>query len=207
MISKNNKGFGTYEMLTAFVVILIIIAIALAIVFRSNYKEKYDVMEYNARMFALSASNVSLETGDGGPYYLQMLIDSKLTSPMKSPFSGDKYCNPYASKVYIENHKKYITLECGNYLIYNQLSGKKDYTIYQFGSWKKGDSKDKDTQVEDFYNYIENDKKLFDKDLEKDAFLYSYNMENGTTYDDISDIPDQGNLVHEMRYRSLKKVN
>lgn len=207
MINKFKRGFGTYEMLTVFVVILIIVVICLSFVFKSDYKEKYAVMEYNARMFALSANNLSIETGSYGPFYLQELIDQRLSSSIKNPFKGDKYCDSLLSKVVIKKQKKYVTLQCGNYLIYNQDTLDKDFTIYQVGSWKKGNSDDDNVQVEDFYNLVEDGKNLFDEDLEEGAFLYSYNMKKGTTYDSINDIPEKNKLVHEVRHRYLEKVN
>ena len=176
MINKFKRGFGTYEMLTVFVVILIIVVICLSFVFKSDYKEKYAVMEYNARMFALSANNLSIETGSYGPFYLQELIDQRLSSSIKNPFKGDKYCDSLLSKVVIKKQKKYVTLQCGNYLIYNQDTLDKEFTIYQVGSWKKGNSDDDNVQVEDFYNLVEDGKNVFDEDLEEGAFLYSYNM-------------------------------
>lgn len=207
MINKFKRGFGTYEMLTVFVVILIIVVICLSFVFKSDYKEKYAVMEYNARMFALSANNLSIETGSHGPFYLQELIDQRLSSSIKNPFKGSKYCDSLLSKVVIKKQKKYVTLQCGNYLIYNQDTLDKEFTIYQVGSWKKGNSDDENVQVEDFYNLVEDGKNLFDEDLEEGAFLYSYNMKKGTTYDSINDIPEKNKLVHEVRHRYLEKVN
>lgn len=207
MINKFKRGFGTYEMLTVFVVILIIVVICLSFVFKSDYKEKYAVMEYNARMFALSANNLSIETGSYGPFYLQELIDQRLSSSIKNPFKGDKYCDSLLSKVVIKKQKKYVTLQCGNYLIYNQDTLDKDFTIYQVGSWKKGNSDDDNVQVEDFYNLVEDGKNLFDEDLEEGSFLYSYNMKKGTTYDSINDLPEKNKLVHEVRHRYLEKVN
>ena len=52
MINRMKRGFGTYEILTVFVLLLIIVVVLLAGVFKTEYKEKYDVMENNARMFS-----------------------------------------------------------------------------------------------------------------------------------------------------------
>ena len=75
MISKMKKGFGSYEVLTVCVMLLIIVVVALAYVFKTNYKEKYDVMEYNARMFSLTVSNLYMQEGTQNVYYLQEVID------------------------------------------------------------------------------------------------------------------------------------
>ncbi len=208
MISRfmDKRGFGTYEMLTVFVVLLIVIVLLLASVFKTNYSEKYDVLEYNAKMFALTAGNLYNEDGTKDVYYLQEIIDRKLSSEIKNPFQGEKYCNSYTSKVEIKDTKKYVTLECGNYLVYQQNSLKTPYTVYQVGKWSTKKSSDDDQSTE-FYNYKQDGKDMFDDDLEKDIFLYEFNKLSGTDYSDVSEIPNQENLSKETRYRFMKKVS
>lgn len=205
MIIKKKKGFGTYEMLTVCVMLLIIFVVLLAYVFRTDYKEKYKVMQYNAKMFALSTVNLYLEDSETDTYYLQMLIDSGVFSTMKNPFKGEKYCNSMTSKVVKdEDNQKYVTLECGNYLIMDQDFLEKKYTIYQTSKW----STNKDSKYNQnvmFYNYLEDGKEVFDEWLEEDMFLYQYNKMNGTSYDSIKAISDSEVVSKEM-YRYLKKV-
>lgn len=205
MIIKKKKGFGTYEMLTVCVMLLIIFVVLLAYVFRTDYKEKYKVMQYNAKMFALSTVNLYLEDSETDTYYLQMVIDSGVFSTMKNPFKGEKYCNSMTSKVVKgEDNQKYVTLECGNYLIMDQDFLEKKYTIYQTSKW----STNKDSKYNQnvmFYNYLEDGKEVFDEWLEEDMFLYQYNKMNGTSYDSIKAISDSEVVSKEM-YRYLKKV-
>lgn len=203
MINKNNRGFGTYEILTVFVMILIIVAILLARVFNTDYKEKYDLMENNARMFALTAANLNAVDGNYSVYYLQMAIDQKLFSNMKNPFKGSKYCNPYASKVSVSSNKKYVTLECGNYLIYEQDSLEKPYVIYQVGKWTSSEIKG-ERQEAILYNYKEDG---FPENLEEDIFLYEFNKLKGTSFQRISEIPAEYQITKETKYRYMKKVN
>ena len=151
MISRMKKGFGSYEVLTVCVMLLIIVVVALAYVFKTNYKEKYDVMEYNARMFSLTVSNLYMQEGTQNVYYLQEVIDQRLSSDIKNPFQGDKYCDPLSSKVEIVDDKKLVTLECGNYMVYQQDSLKSPYTIYQVGTWSTN-KKDENNQTSVFYN-------------------------------------------------------
>lgn len=206
MISRMKKGFGSYEVLTVCVMLLIIVVVALAYVFKTNYKEKYDVMEYNAQMFSLTVSNLYMQEGTQNVYYLQEIIDRKLSSDIKNPFQGDKYCDSFSSKVEIVDGKKLVTLECGNYLVYQQDSLKSPYTIYQVGAWSTK-KKDDDNQTVIFYNYLENGESLFEEDLEEAIFLYEYNKENGTSYTAVADIPDQDNIVQTTKYRHMEKVS
>ncbi len=206
MINRNKFGFGTYEVLTVCVMLLIIVVVALAYVFRTDYKEKYSVMEYNARMFSLSSTNLYIEEGTRNVYYLQMLLDKKIFSEVKNPFQGKKYCDSYNSKVEFKDDKKYVTLECGNYLIYQQDTLAKSFAIYQVDAWSDKKSKD-DNQTVTFYNYNKNGKKIFDRDMEEELFLYEFNKTNGTKYEAISDIPEQSNIVKTTLYRHIEKVS
>lgn len=206
MINRRKNGFGAYEMLTVCVMLLIIVVVALAYVFKTDYKEKYKVMRYNARMFGLSVSNLYLEDETKETYYLQELIDSKIYSKIKNPFQGDKFCDTYSSKVEIRNDEKYVTLECGNYLIYNQWVADSKYDIYQTSKWSSKKKKD-DNQEMFFYNYQIDGKDVFDNWLEKDMFLYEFNKKNGTEYLDISEIPVDVSVQQKIMYRYMKKVS
>ena len=206
MINRMKRGFGTYEILTVFVMLLIIVVVLLAGVFKTDYKEKYAVMENNARMFSLTVANLYLEDGTQDVYYLQTIMDKRLLSNIKNPFKGDKYCDAFTSKVQIIDNKKYVTLECGNYLIYQQDSLDKPYSIYQVGSWssKKPEGKVQETT---FYNYQKNNKNGFSEGLEEDIFLYEFNKLNGTNYETIKDVPEKYHISKETMYRYMKKVN
>ena len=207
MISKRKKGFGAYEMLTICVMLLIIIVVALAYVFKTDYTEKYKVMRYNAKMLGLSVSNLYLEDDSKKLYYLQELIDSKLYSDVKNPFQGDKFCDTYLSKVEIkDNDKKFVTLECGNYLIYNQNTIDEEYDIYQASEWSSKKHKN-DNQETVFYNYQVDGQDVFEECLEKDIFLYEYNKKNGTEYFDITEIPEDVSIQEKTMYRYIKKVS
>ena len=206
MIVKRKDEFGSYEMLTICVVLLIIFVLLLAHVFKTDYKEQYKVMQYNAKMFSLSVSNLYLDDQDHSVYYLQSMIDDNSLSNIKNPFQGDKYCNTHTSMVVVKNNKKYVTLECGSYLIYQQDSLKTPYTIYQASPWSKKEHKN-DNQSMDFYNYQDGREKLFEEDLELELFLYEYNKLNNTFYKNVKEIPDQGNIVKTTMYRHMEKVS
>lgn len=206
MIVKRKNGFGSYEMLTICVILLIIFVVLLAYVFKTDYKEQYKVMQYNARMFSLSVSNLYLDDQDYSVYYLQSMIDDKSLSNIKNPFQGDKYCNAYASKVVIKNNKRYVTLECGSYLIYQQDTSKTPYMIYQVSPWSTKEHKD-DNQSMVFYNYQKDGKNLFEENLELELFLYEYNKLNNSSYKSVKEIPNQESIVRTTMYRHMEKVS
>lgn len=205
MIDKKKNGFGAYEMLTVCVMVLIIMVVLLAYVFKTDYNEKYKVMQYNARMFGLSVTNFSLTNEMQDVYYLQEMIDKKIYSEIKNPFQGEKYCNSEESKVEIRDNKKYVTLKCGNYLIYKEDFLHKSYKIYQVSEWgtrKRG----KEDQTATFYNYIVDGKKQFSNYFEKDYFLYRYNLEKGGAYSKLTEIPKDVKIEKKTMYRQIKVV-
>lgn len=206
MINKKRFGFATYEVLTVFVMLLIIMVVLLARVFKTDYQEKYDIMSNNARMFSLAVSNLYIEDVIQDSYYLEMIIDKKLFSNIKNPFKGEKYCNPYQSKVVIKNNKKYVTLECGNYLIFEQDSLEKSYTIYQVGNWSSKKVAG-NVQKSVFYNYPNGNENVFSENLEEDIFLYEFNKLNKTDYKHVQEIPEKYQVFKETKYRYLKKVS
>lgn len=94
-----KRGFGTYEILTVFVMLLIIVVVLLAGVFKTDYKEKYDVMENNARMFSLTVANLYLEDGTQDVYYLQTIMDKRLLSNIKNPLKVISIVMPLLRKL------------------------------------------------------------------------------------------------------------
>lgn len=203
---KNKKGFGAYEMLTVCVMLLIIVVVALSYVFKTDYNEKYKVMQYNARMFGLSVANLALSNEIKEVYYLDELIDESIYSEIKNPFQGPKYCDTTESKVEVLNNKKYVTLRCGNYLISKEDFLLKKYKIYQVSDWSIKKRK-QDNQSREFYNYIDKKQEVFTSYLEKDCFLYEYNKKNGTTYEAIEEIPKDVTIKQKKMYRHRQVVH
>ena len=110
------------------------------------------------------------------------------------------------SKVEIQEKKKFVTLECGNYLVYNQDVADKKYAVYQKTEWSSKKHKN-DNQETVFYNYQIDGKDVFDRWLEKDIFLYEYNKKNGTDYLDISEVSGEASVQEKTMYRYVKKVS
>ena len=173
----------------------------MAIVFGNRYRSVYDDVDHGLS----DAEKLFFNAVDGNysVYKLQMAIDQKLLSNMKNPFKGSKYCNPYASKVSVSSNKKYVTLECGNYLIYEQDSLEKPYVIYQVGKWTSSEIKG-ERQEAILYNYKEDG---FPENLEEDIFLYEFNTLKGTSFQRVSEIPAEYQITKETKYRYIKNVN
>lgn len=204
MMIKNNKGFGSKEMLSISTICLILSMILLIISIQSNYEEKYKIMEYNARMFGLGAT-VYENKEKNSPVYMIELLDNNLFSNIKNPFGGDEYCSSTESKVEYDNEKKYITLRCGNYVIDHQYIADKEYKIYRVGQWKEKKIV-KNAQRIEAYNYKVNGDDAFDEVYDKDMFLYAFNKKTSQNYEKVEQIPRKYGVYTKTFYRTKKLV-
>lgn len=197
---RNNKGFGSKEILTVSTVCLILAAVLLTLSIQTSYGEKYKVMEYNARVFGLSATTYQMENNNDTVYMVE-LLDNGLFSRVKNPFGGDKYCNGYESRVDYENGKKYVTLRCGNYLIDHQYIAEDEYQVYKVGSWTDTKPKAKYQQMT-AYNYKDGKNDGFEDHYNEAMFLYVFNKKYGKSYEAVSDIPKKYQVYKKKWYRT-----
>ncbi len=196
-------GIGAYEILCISLICLTFAIVLLSCVLKSDETEKYQVMANNARLFGISSISYGIEDYDS--IYLGELVQDGLISRIKNSFSGEVYCDPYQSKVEFQMQKKFITLQCGNYLIKNQYIASNSYDIYKVGEWKKGITSQDDDQMIG-YNYYSNGSLDFGTYYEEDAFLYLFNLKNDTYYKKIEDIPNRYQVVKSVFSRKIKKV-
>lgn len=205
MISNINKrGFGTYEVLTVSVMCLIIMVVILSVTFKSNDHEKYKVMISNARTFGSSINSFDEGFSKSHEYSLRELVDKGMISKLKNPFVGDKYCDMYESRIAIVNDKKYVTLRCGEYIIFNQYIGDHEFKVYKISAWSNEQHSAKDISKIG-YNYTVNGKKIYDEYYSENSFIYMYNLTNNTKYKTISEMNDVG-LDKKILYATLKLV-
>lgn len=205
MMIKNNKGFGSREILTVSVVCLFLAAILLTMSIKASNKEKYKVMEYNARMFGLSATTYQMENNNNVVYMIE-LLDNELFSRVKNPFGGEKYCDVVESKLEYQDDQKFVTLRCGAYLISHQHIADEKYNIYKVSDWSlekpKGDIEEMTS-----YNYKMDNKDGFDTIYDNAMFLYAFNKKMGQSYEKIEDIPSNYNVYSKTLYRTKTLID
>ena len=202
---RNNKGFGSREILTMSVVCLILAACLLAFSVRNSNQEKYKVLEYNARLFAINATTYQMENNNNAVYMIE-LLDNELFARVKNPFGGEDYCDILESKVEYQDDKKYVTLRCGEYLIDHQHIAAEKYEIYKVGAWME---EKPEGEVEEItaYNYKMNNKDGFDIVYNDTMFLYAFNKLMGQNYQNISDIPSDYQVYSKTLYRTKVLVD
>ena len=205
-IRFNENGKGTYEFLTVAVTCLILSAILLFIVINNNKNEKFQVFRYNARTVGINAVNYNNETSED-IVYLYELIDNNLVTRIKNNFSGDKYCDPYESKVVFLDDTKKVTLRCGEYLIYNQDVASKNYKIYKVSDWSFDEIGGDNVDTVKVYALMKNGKNLLNGYYEEGLFIKLVADNYGDKYNDLESIKKNYKVVVKTVYRKRTLVS
>ncbi len=205
MKRMNNKGNTSYEILTVSVTCLILAAVLLVAILRNVSNQKFQMFQYNSKIFALNA--VTLTNFDTNrTVYLYEMIDQNLIEPIKNPFSGeDYYCDIYESKVQILTDDKKVTLKCGEFLIDNQSVHANEFQIYRVSDWKEKATTDHD-EIRNVYNIEIGDEIYFDTYYEKDLFLIKVNNLLNSNYSSIEEVMENYDILSKQEYRTKSKI-
>lgn len=200
----NEKGSSGYEFLVVSVVCLILSAIILFIAIKSGDAEKMQVFRYHANRVALSSISLEYQNSQD-TIYLEDMIDQGLISPLKNPFGGEKWCDIEESKVEFIDGKRCVTLQCGNYLIYQQPVGEETYVIYRVDEWST--KKQGNTDEKKVYNLQIDQKDIFAKYYEEDLFISKVNNQFHTNYQTLEEIKSDYQVHVQTVYRKRTKVS
>ena len=205
MKRMNNRGNTSYEILTVSVTCLILAAVLLVAILRNVSNQKFQMFQYNSKIFALNA--VALTNFDTNrTVYLYEMIDQNLIEPIKNPFSGeDYYCDIYESKVQILTDDKKVTLKCGEFLIDNQSVHANEFQIYRVSDWKEKATTDHD-EIRNVYNIEIGDEIYFDTYYEKDLFLIKVNNLLNSNYSSIEEVMENYDILSKQEYRTKSKI-
>lgn len=209
-LRKNQAGFGSFELLTVLVVATILLAFLLAKAVSLSKKEKYKAMRYSAYLMGYNQGAYTLSSKDG-TIYLTTLIDQGLSKKIKNPFFGkEEYCDIYESKITIRENKRFLSLQCGSYLIDEEYQTDAKFDIYLVSDWTTEQvKKTKNSSVEQrtAYNYEEKGKEVFATYYPEDLFLLLYNLRNNTSYSSLEEIKQVTPLLQKEFYRTKKLIN
>lgn len=201
MKKMNKNGHGSYEFLTVAVVVLILSAIILFFALMNVEKQKFSLFKYNAKILGINAVNYSKTV------YLYEIINDGFVTNIKNNFSDEEYCDNYESKVQFNSLGTYVTLRCGNYLIYEQDVFSKNYDIYKVSDWTSKEIKGNNVEKQVVYNLYKNNKEIFEEYYEEDLFIKLVSSKYGKKYNSLEKIKKDFKIKSKNMYRKRVLVN
>ena len=181
----NKRGFAKFEVLTVLVLMIVVSAVLLTIILKAVNNQRINMMITNAKNFS---NRVIAEDMSGSSYYLKDAIKDELYDEIKSPFSSHN-CDENESKIEYSGSKKYVTLKCDEYIIFNQESNDEDYKVYKVSDWK---TEKKGEVVQEIMGYSckSDGKDVFSDPYEEKIFIDKVNEKYEKSYTSVSDITD-----------------
>lgn len=195
----NKKGFAKFEVLTMLVLIIVVLALLLSAVLKMATNQKLNVMVTNAKNFS---SNVILES-ENTVYYLRDAIKDELYDNIKSPFSSNN-CDIDESKIEMKDNRKYVTLKCDEYLIYEEESSNDKFKIYTVSNWLSSKNSD-NYQKMIGYNCEKDGKNVLDFYYEEGAFLNHINELYDREYISLDEV-NECSVTNKTLFRDMKLV-
>lgn len=176
------------EILTVMLLIISALAFLMYTVVNNGMKSKYTSLKNNAILFSNAVSTNLYNFSNERIVFLDEVINENYLSKIKSPFSSG-FCDATRSYVqFDDNGRKYVTLTCDNYMLYNFDVQSNEMIVYKISDWKT--KKDKNSEQQKMYNCIDSStsSNVYDDYYEKNFFLYKINSDNGTHYFDVKEI-------------------
>lgn len=205
MKAINKKGMTNLELMTLLALIIVLGAILLSAFAKNGSKQKYDVLIKNTNNLASTLIKFNNQYPEySNDVYLAYAIKENASQEFLNPFGGDKYCDKYESKLETLNGKKYVTLKCGEYIVYKHQIGTSSYKIYKVGSWELT-ALDGENETLRLYNYYKNGKLALSDYKPISEFLIEYNKNEGKKIYRIDMLTDV-ELITKVVYRNRKLV-
>ena len=204
---KNNKGFGTFEILAVIALALAIFAFLGYVILGGANKTKFNTMKETAYSFSKAVATNIASFHYTNTVYLGEAVEEGFFKDVKNPF-GKGNCDDGESRIDFINGKPYATFKCGKYLI-NETSFD-DATVipfYEVSDWDTKKLEGKDTEKKTLYNCLENGKEVFDEYEEELYFIFEYNKKYGTDAYFAKDVLEENcEVATKDFYRTIKEV-
>ena len=199
----NNKGFGKFEVLTVFVLVIAIFAFLMHSVLGGANGQKVSTMKDSAISFSKIVTTNIASFHNTENVYLQEAIDEGLIGEIKSPV-GRGNCSSSESIVQLIDGIPYVTLLCNNLLIEKtNFTGKNDVNVYKVSKWYEEKKEDSEKKV--LFNCEENGKLVFPDYYEELYFIYEINKKYNTDYY-YSNGVKECKVVSKTFYRTKKEI-
>lgn len=199
----NNKGFGKFEVLTVFVLIIIVFVFLMHTILCGASEQKFVTMKDSAISFSKVVTTNIESFHNTNKVYLQEAIDEGLMIKIKSPV-GQGNCSTSESSVQVVDGKPYVTLLCNNYLIEKvNFSNDVDVDIYEVSNWEEEKKENSEEKI--LYNCEENGNLVFPEYFEELYFVYEMNKKYGSNYFSANEV-NECNVVSKAFYRIKKDI-
>lgn len=199
-----NKGFSKFEFILGLLTILGLTAFGVKGFFDNKNGGVYNAFKKLAEGFVMDVSVYKdSDIREDGVYYLNYLLKHGFDEEVRNPFSSSE-CDPYESYVIISTPKK-VSLRCDNYLIEGKYQ--ESYTIYEVSDWQDQEEKG---EADILYKYKKEGLLVTNDFLLEDAFVHTFNDNEGTSYTSIDEInankASNITIISKMFYREKKIV-
>jgi len=180
--SLNQKGFGRKEIIVVFLLMLIIMALYFTIlkdkIGSGDTKAMRTVAERFYQQATVYRDEVPLEDDI---YYAYDMAMSEQKYQYLDPNRKDETCDYFESKIRF-GIKNELLLRCGDLTV--EWSPSSLYRVYKVGKWTTEEVKG---DVDIFYNYTKDGKKVLEQPLQTRAFLEKIRMALGVQVVSIKD--------------------
>ncbi len=172
---KNNKGFGTKEVMVVIVLILVVMAILMYTTLGGASTQKLTAFRENASSFSKAMITNQNSFPNVETIYLGEAIHEGVMKDIKNTL-GSGNCSQEASKVVFKDGHVYTTLKCGKYLIDNyEINDVSDIPIYEVSEWTEEKLTGDDVEEITLYNCKDSGKMVFDEYYEEYYFIFMVN--------------------------------
>ena len=199
-----SKGFTKFEFILGLLTILGLTAFGVKGFFDNKNGGVYNAFKKLAEGFVMDVSVYKdSDIREDGIYYLNYLLKHGFDEEVPNPFSSSE-CDPYESYVIIRSPKK-VSLRCDKYLIEGTYQD--SYTIYEVSDWQ---DKEEVGEADILYKYKKEGLLVTNDYLLEDAFVHTFNDNEGTSYTSIDEINAKKasniTIISKMFYREKKIV-
>lgn len=188
---KNNHGFGKFESLTIFVIIIGVMAFFLHSTLGGVSKKQINKFKDFTVTFSKAVYTNLDSFKNPNIVYLEEVVDQGFIEKVKSPFSTET-CDYTESKVETEQlSTRYVTLKCDQFLIsHEKTSDLSHVTIYEVSDWSLEKPEGENVEEAVLYNCQRSDGSLVFPDYREEySFVYAYNKQYSQKYYHLSEIP------------------
>ncbi len=172
---KNNKGFGTKEVMVVIVVILIVMAYLMYTTLGGASTQKLNTFKENASTFAKTMITNQASFSNVEEVFLGEAVNEGFVKEIKNSL-GSGNCDKENSKVVFRDGHVYTTFKCGKYLIDNhEIKELDDIPIYVVSEWSEKKPDGDNVEEITLYNCNEGDKLVFDHYYQEKYLIYKVN--------------------------------